>query len=146
MIASEKILTRVGYAEIVETNRRIFLQIAILSLPIGLSRFFHLNKKPVTVVYHSAPKSHEHPKSHSSSFKSANDFWTKFYKGSALLFNGKNIQAGKVLSIKAELCSGGKAVRSEYIYRDRTAFMECERMWQSTVPKDPVQHTIVDIA
>ena len=120
-------------------NRRVCLQRLVLGNFIGLSFLFKPDKKQVKVIYKSVPKFK------SSSYKSVKDFFGSFYGGSGDIFNSQNIQKGKVLSIKAKLSLDKKTAWSEYVYKDKSAFIECERAWEKHCPEDPVRHTVVSI-
>ena len=122
-------------------NRRGFLQVFFLGNFFWLDSLFSFNKNPVKVIYKSVPKAHNY------SYKSANDFFYKFYGDYGSAFNRQNMQTGKVLSMKSHLSADKKAVHMEYVYKNRKSFIECERMWQKQYPeyKDPVRHIILSI-
>ena len=123
-------------------NRRIFLKIFLLSNSIGLTWFFRSKEKPVKVVYQSIPKIQRFP------FKSTDQFFQEFYGAQSYLFNKEHKQSGKIINIKSYLSFNGTVARSEYVYKNQAAFMECERLWQKKYPVslDPVRHTIVNIS
>ena len=124
-------------------NRRVLFQMFFLGHFVWLASLFRSNKKPVKVIYKSIPKNQGH-----SYYQSANDFFHKFYGKSCWAFNKKNMREGKVLSIKSHLLSNKKEVLAEFVYRDRRAFMEYDKMWKNKYPefKDPVKHIILSIA
>ena len=125
-------------------NRRAFLQIFLLGYPIGFKLAFSgLKGSRFKVIYQSIPKV-----SKNCLINQHRVFFHQFYGRQGSDFNMKNIQSNKVLNIKSYLSPNGKTVRSEYIYKNRQAFMECEKLWQERYPNhlDPVKHIIVGIA
>lgn len=135
-------LFRTFLAEGQVMNRRVCLQKLFLGNFIGLSFLLKPNTEPIKVTYKSVPKSQ------TAFYKSVNDFFGKFYGSSSGAFNRQNMQNGRILSLKAKLSSDKKTVLAEYVYKNKSAFIECEKMWEKYCPKfkDRVKHIIVNIA
>ena len=126
-------------------NRRVFL-LASFFQPIffRFSSIFRPDSAPLKVVYKSVPKDKK------PSLVTKEGFFSGIYENRSLEnLNESFFLSGKIWDMRSQLLSDGKTVITQYLYKNRRAFMECEKMWKKMSPppdKDPVKVVIVDLS
>lgn len=123
-------------------SRRVCLQKLFLGNFMGFSFLLKPNTEPIKVTYKSVPKYQ------TAVYKSVNDFFSKFYGSAGGTFNRQNMQNGRILSLNSELSLDKKTVLTECVYKNKIAWIECEKIWEKYCPKfkDPIKYIIVNIA